>query len=184
MKTSQEDQHVELIRQILGRHWGGEAKRQLGDGTGHCFGPCREGPAPKYGLQFPQSRVELELLSAASNPAASCQLKHVLLVDEIQIPELYETLSYSQSKTTILFFLHCQNKCVFLFLKDRFWVKYEQNWGYIMELALSCCVLLGEAGTDGRLTDRPWRGKRKKSYTKSHLSRERSQITILSVFLL
>lgn len=53
-----------------------------------------------------------------------------------------------------------------------------------MELALSCCVLLGEAGTDGRLTDRPWRGKRKKSYTKSHLSRERSQITILSVFLL
>lgn len=41
-----------------------------------------------------QSRVELELLPAASSPAASCQLKHLFLVDEIQIPELYKTLSH------------------------------------------------------------------------------------------
>lgn len=43
-----------------------------------------------------------------------------------------------------------------------------------MELALSCCVLLGEAGSDGRLTDGPWRGKMEKLFTKSGLSRERS----------
>lgn len=94
MKTSQQDQDVELVGQILGGRWGGEAKRQLSDGTGHCFDPCREGPAPKQGLQFPQSRVELEILPAASNPAASHQLKHVLLADEIQNPELCETLSH------------------------------------------------------------------------------------------
>lgn len=94
MKTSQQDQDVELIEQILGGCWGGESRRHLGERTDHCFGPCREGPAPKQGLQFPQSRVELEILSAASNPAASHQLKHVLLVDEIQIPELCENLSH------------------------------------------------------------------------------------------
>lgn len=52
-----------------------------------------------------------------------------------------------------------------------------------MELAIFCCLLLGEAGSGNRLTDGPWRGKRKKLYTKSHLSGERSQITILSVSL-
>lgn len=87
MKTNQQDQHVELIGQILGRCLGREAKRQQGDGRGHCFGPYKEGPALKYRLPFSQCRVELELLPVANNPAASCQLKRVLLADEIQTPE-------------------------------------------------------------------------------------------------
>lgn len=132
MKTSQQDQRVELIGQVLGGRCSGEAKRQLGDGTGHCFGPCREGPAPKYGLQFSQTWVELELLPAASKPSASCQLKHVLLADEIQIPELYETLSHRQSQATILFLTLPEQVCFPISQREilsEIWIKLRLYYG-------------------------------------------------------
>lgn len=47
------------------------------------------------------------LLPASLQPP----VKHVLLADEIQIPELYETLSYRQSQAAIIFLTLPEQVC-------------------------------------------------------------------------